>query len=79
MHNHRSEHWIVLNGKAEITIGSKNKFLKILNQHLFQLEKKHKITNNSSKPLIILETQLGNLLSENDITRFEDQYGRKIK
>ena len=38
--------------------------------------KKHKVSNNSSEPLIILETQLGQKLSEKDIIRFEDQYNR---
>ena len=79
MHNHRSEHWIVLSGKAEITIGSKKQILKDSESTFVPVKKKHKITNNSTRPLIILETQLGNLLSEDDITRFEDQYGRKIK
>ena len=40
------------------------------------MNKTHKVSNNSSEPLIILETQLGQKLSEKDIIRFEDQYNR---
>ena len=76
LHNHRSEHWIILSGVAHIIIG-KNKLILKESQYTFVPKKtKHKITNRSTEPLIILETQLGSILSEQDITRFDDQYNR---
>ena len=79
LHNHRSEHWIVLDGTATIQIGKKKIKLKKSESTFVPIKKKHKITNSSNKPLVILETQLGAKLSENDIIRFEDQYTRNTK
>tara|TARA_B100000586_G_C19936175_1_gene353521 strand:- start:225 stop:626 length:402 start_codon:yes stop_codon:yes gene_type:complete len=76
LHNHRSEHWIILSGVAHIIIG-KNKLILKESQYTFVPKKtKHKITNRGTEPLIILETQFGSILSEQDITRFDDQYNR---
>lgn len=76
LHHHRSEHWIVINGIAKIQIGNKKIKLTQNQSTYVPVNKKHKVSNNSSEPLIILETQLGQKLSEKDIIRFEDQYNR---
>ena len=73
-HNHRSEHWIVLSGKANIIIGTKKTILKESQSAFVPEKQKHKITNNSSEPLVILETQLGKILSEEDIIRYDGDY-----
>ena len=73
-HNHRSEHWIVLSGKADIIIGTKKTILKESQSAFVPAKQKHKITNNSSEPLVILETQLGKILSEEDIIRYDADY-----
>ena len=73
-HNHRSEHWIVLSGKANIVIGTKKTILKESQSAFVPEKQKHKITNNSSEPLVILETQLGKILSEEDIIRYDADY-----
>ena len=73
-HNHRSEHWIVLSGKADILIGTKKTILKESQSAFVPEKQKHKITNNSSEPLVILETQLGKILSEEDIIRYDADY-----
>ena len=73
-HNHRSEHWIVLSGKADIIIGTKKTILKESQSAFVPEKQKHKITNNSSEPLVILETQLGKILSEEDIIRYDGDY-----
>ena len=75
-HKHRSEHWIVLNGEADIVIDNKIMLLKESESAFVPANKKHKITNNLSQPLIILETQLGKILSEEDIIRYDDKYNR---
>ena len=52
IHNYRSEHWIVLDGQADILIGNKKIKLK-KNQSYVPVKEKHKITNNTNKPLLI--------------------------
>ena len=73
-HNHRSEHWIVLKGEADIVIDTKIMLLKESESAFVPANMKHKITNNLSEPLIILETQLGKILSEEDIIRYDVDY-----
>ena len=73
-HNHRSEHWIVLKGEADIVIDTKIMLLKESESAFVPANMKHKITNNLSQPLIILETQLGKILSEEDIIRCDVNY-----
>ena len=76
-HNHRVEHWVVVNGKGVITIGKEN--VKCEKGSYFKINKNqiHRIENNSSKQLEIIEVQLGETISETDIIRLEDTYGRK--
>ena len=73
-HNHRSEHWIVLKGEADIVIDTKIMLLKESESAFVPANMKHKITNNLSQPLLILETQLGKILSEEDIIRYDVNY-----
>ena len=76
-HNHRAEHWVVVTGTAEITIGDK-KLLLTENQSTFiPLGEVHRLTNPGSITLEIIEVQSGSYLGEDDIIRFEDSYGRK--
>ena len=79
IHNFRSEHWIVLEGTATILINKDEITLKKSKSTYVPQKTKHKVTNNTDEPLIILETQLGTKLSENDIIRIEDQYNRNSK
>ncbi len=75
-HNHRDEHWIVVSGEVEIQTGDQS-YIKKTNQHIFIDKKlKHKITNNSDLPAIIIEVQTGVVLSESDIIRYNDKYKR---
>jgi mannose-6-phosphate isomerase-like protein (cupin superfamily) len=79
IHNFRSEHWIVLEGTATILINKNEITLKKSESTYVPRKTEHKVTNNTDEPLIILETQLGTKLSENDIIRIEDQYNRNSK
>ena len=75
-HHHRSEHWLVTQGIAQITLGGK-KFLKKKNETIFiPLGSIHRIQNTNRIPLKIIEAQVGSILKETDIVRFEDIYGR---
>lgn len=73
-HNHRSEHWIVLSGQASIIINNKKMLLNESESAFVAANDKHKITNNTTRPLVILETQLGKILSEEDIIRYDVDY-----
>ena len=76
MHHHRAEHWIIVSGIAEITCDDKT-FLCSENQSAFiPLGSKHRIANPGKLPMEMIEVQTGSYLGEDDIVRFEDQYGR---
>ena len=76
MHKHRSEHWIVVSGKAKVEIDDKTSFLNENESIYIPLGSKHRLTNPNKSPLIIIEVQSGEYLGEDDIIRFEDNYGR---
>ncbi len=75
-HSHRSEHWIVAEGEAEVTIDNKTKKLKT-NENIFVPQgSKHRLSNKTSNNLVIIEMWYGDNLDENDIERYEDIYNR---
>ena len=75
-HHHRSEHWLVTQGTPKITL-NKDNFFKKQNDHIFiPLEAVHRIENLDNKPVKIIEAQVGSILKESDIVRFQDVYGR---
>ncbi len=78
-HNHRSEHWVIVNGTAEVTIDQKIKVVES-NQSVFIPSKiKHRIANRNKQDLIIIEVWYGTKLEEEDIIRYEDKYSRITK
>ena len=75
-HHHRSEHWLVTQGTPKITL-NKDSFSKKQNDHIFiPLGAVHRIENPNQKPVKIIEAQVGSILKESDIVRFQDVYGR---
>ena len=75
-HEHRSEHWLVAEGEAEVTLDKKTINL-IENENIFIPKSAlHRIANKGSKDLIIIEMWYGDNLDENDIKRYEDIYER---
>ena len=75
-HHHRSEHWFVTQGTPKITL-NKDSFSRKKNDHIFiPLEAIHRIENKGTKPVKIIEAQVGSILKESDIVRFQDVYGR---
>ncbi len=75
-HSHRAEHWLVIKGKPKITI-NKNIFYKKENDHVFiPLKSVHRVENLGKKSVKIIEAQVGKILKENDIIRYQDIYGR---
>jgi mannose-1-phosphate guanylyltransferase/mannose-6-phosphate isomerase len=76
MHHHRAEHWIVVTGKALVTVGEKQVPLDANESIYIPLEAKHRLENPGDSPLELIEVQSGDYLGEDDIVRFEDHYGR---
>ncbi|RPG57644.1 MAG: mannose-1-phosphate guanylyltransferase/mannose-6-phosphate isomerase [Flavobacteriales bacterium TMED235] len=76
MHYHRSEHWVVVSGTAKTEIGGFEKVIGPNESVYIPLGVKHRLSNPTKFPLILIEVQSGNYLGEDDIKRFEDKYGR---
>ncbi len=75
-HYHRSEHWVITQGRPKITLNKKF-FSKKINETIFIPKGAiHRIQNSSNKIVKIMEAQLGSILKETDIVRYEDIYGR---
>ena len=75
-HNFRTEHWIIVSGKALVEIDKEVKTLQKNESTYIPLGSKHRLSNPYKEPLIIIEVQSGTYLGEDDIVRFEDIYGR---
>ena len=77
MHNYRAEHWVVVSGEAEVLNGDDTFILKENESTYIPIGVTHSLANPSqSTPLEIIEVQSGSYLGEDDIVRFDDQYGR---
>ncbi len=76
MHHHRAEHWIVVRGTAQVTRGDETLLLGENESAYIPLGVTHRLANPGKIPLEIIEVQSGGYLGEDDIVRFEDQYGR---
>jgi mannose-1-phosphate guanylyltransferase / mannose-6-phosphate isomerase len=75
-HQHRSEHWTVVSGVAEVIRDEESFKLKTNESITIPKNSKHRLGNDNSESLIIIEIQFGDILDETDISRFEDRYGR---
>ena len=76
LHHHRNEHWVVISGNAEVVNGDQVLQLRTNESTYIPKNTKHRLTNLGHQPLVIIEAQVGDYLGEDDIVRFEDQYGR---
>ena len=77
MHNHRSEHWIVVAGTAKVTKGEETFFVHKNESTFIPATVMHRLENTGLVPLRIIEIQSGEYLGEDDIIRSDDLYGRK--
>ncbi len=76
MHHHRAEHWIVVEGTAQVRCGEKTMLLSENQSTYIPLGEVHQLSNPGKFPLEIIEVQSGSYLGEDDIVRLEDVYGR---
>lgn len=77
MHYHRAEHWVVVRGTARVTCGENVSILSENQSTYIPIGTLHRLENPGKTPLEIIEVQSGAYLGEDDIVRFEDNYGRK--
>ena len=75
-HFHRSEHWIVVEGTARVTIDDEVKLVAENQSVYIPLGAKHRMENPGKVPMVLIEVQTGSYLGEDDIIRYEDVYSR---
>ncbi len=77
LHHHRAEHWVVVRGTATITLNDEEFDLTVNQSTYIPIGARHRIANRTDEPVHIIEVQCGDYLGEDDIVRFEDNYGRE--
>ena len=75
-HHHRTEHWIVVSGTAEVQLNDARQLIGENQSTYIPLGCMHRLSNPGKIPLKIIEVQSGAYLEEDDIIRFDDNYGR---
>jgi mannose-6-phosphate isomerase-like protein (cupin superfamily) len=76
LHHRRAEHWVVVQGVAQVTIGDKVSEV-LPNQSVYiPLETAHRLENPGTEPLALIEVQTGDYLEEDDIVRLADDFWR---
>ena len=76
LHHHRAEHWVVVSGVGQITVGDQLVELHADQSTYIPIGARHRLANAGPQALEIIEIQSGSYLGEDDIVRFEDNYGR---
>lgn len=76
LHRQRSEHWVVVSGTAEVTLGERTFLLEENQSTYIPAGTRHRLCNPGDQPLHLIEVQCGPYLGEDDIVRFDDAYGR---
>lgn len=76
LHHHRSEHWTIVEGKAEVILGDETKQVQKNESVYIPKGTIHRLKNNSDQPVVLIEVQCGEYLGEDDIVRLDDVYFR---
>lgn len=76
MHYHRGEHWIITSGNPTVTIGEDKMELEPGKVVTIPKETKHRMENVTNEPIEFIEIQMGDILDERDIVRYDDRYNR---
>jgi mannose-1-phosphate guanylyltransferase len=77
LHHRRSEHWVVVRGTAEVTRDDAVFAVGANESTFIPVRTRHRLANRTELPLVMIEVQCGDYLGEDDIVRFDDQYGRR--
>ena len=75
-HQQRAEHWYVVKGEARVTLDESENMLTAGNAVDIPIHTKHRIENTGSEELVFIEVQTGSYFGEDDIERFDDDFGR---
>jgi mannose-1-phosphate guanylyltransferase/mannose-6-phosphate isomerase len=75
-HFHRSEHWIVVEGTAKVTVGDETRLVTENQSIYIPLGAVHRMENPGKLPMVLIEVQTGSYVGEDDIVRYEDKYAR---
>lgn len=78
-HFHRNEHWIVLSGTAIVEIDGKTQLVRPNESIYIKMGQKHRLSNEGKIPVVLIEVQVGEYTKEDDIIRFDDDFGREDK
>jgi len=76
-HLHRAEHWVVVAGIADVTIGTETRRLAENQSAFIGRHEIHRLANPGEEPLVVIEVQYGDYLGEDDIERLADDYDRR--
>ncbi|HLM02091.1 MAG TPA: phosphomannose isomerase type II C-terminal cupin domain [Pyrinomonadaceae bacterium] len=76
-HRRRAEHWFVVSGNAKVTLNDREILVKTGESLDISIGDKHRVENEHEELLIFIEVQKGDYLGEDDIERFDDDFGRK--
>ena len=79
LHKYRAEHWIIVSGTAKVEVNDEEKILHENQSTFIPVATKHRLSNPGKEPLSLIEVQSGTYIDEDDIIRFEDNYGRENK
>jgi mannose-1-phosphate guanylyltransferase/mannose-6-phosphate isomerase len=77
LHHHRSEHWVIVKGMAKVTVEGNEYFVRNGESTFVKSGLKHRLENPGKLPLEMIEIQIGEYFEEDDIIRFDDEWGRK--
>ena len=75
-HLHRNEHWVVVKGEATVQVGESIKIIRENESTYIKQEEQHRLSNESNKPIVLIEAQVGSYTGEDDIIRIEDDFRR---
>ena len=78
-HHHRSEHWVVVQGEAQVINGDQTLHLAANESTYIPVGNVHRLSNVGNETLILIEVQCGDYFGEDDIIRLADDYGRLLK
>ena len=76
LHEHRAEHWVVVKGTAKVTNGTDTYVVNVNQSTYIPAGTRHRLENVGKDVLQLIEIQSGSYLGEDDIIRFDDNYGR---
>ncbi len=76
LHHHRSEHWVIIAGVADVIKGEESFQLQANQSTYIPQGTRHRLANQQQEPLVMIEVQTGTYLGEDDIVRFADEYAR---